>query len=59
MALLRDLVGRAAIRNDNGTDSNPAAPSADGTRVDYQNAAERDRIEQRLQLRQLEQKRKT
>ena len=30
-----------------GTKGNPDALSSDGTRVDYQNAMERDRIEQR------------
>jgi|SRR5271165_615288 len=40
------------------TKSNPAAPSADGTRVDYQNAAESDRMERRLQSTQLIQTRK-
>ena len=36
-----------------GTESNPGAPSADSTRVGYQNAAQRDRIEQRLLSRHL------
>ena len=55
MALLLDLVGRAAIGNDKETDSNTGASRIDGTRVDYQNAPGSDRIDKRLVSTQLTQ----